>query len=171
MMYKSPMTRQVAIVGAGPGGLASAMLLARAGVNVVLFEKQSRVGGRTSAIEAEGFRFDVGPTFFLYPQILEEIFAACGRDLRSEVPMVRLDPQYRLIFGAGGELQCTGNIERMVSEIAKLAPEDAPRFRKFMAYNRVKLDKFTPCLQMPFLGWTSLLQTRLLSVLPYLKHP
>jgi phytoene desaturase len=145
------------------------MLLARAGLEVTIVEKQSRVGGRTSAIESDGYRFDLGPTFFLYPQILEEIFAAVGRDLRREVPMKKLDPQYRLIFGAGGELLCTSDIERMVSEIAKLAPADAPNFRRFMSYNRVKLEKFAPCLQTPFLGWKDLLHTRLLAVLPYLK--
>ncbi len=57
----------------------------------------------------------------------------------------------------------------MVAEIAKIAPDDAPQFRRFMTENRVKLDKFAPCLQSPFLGWTSLLQARLLTVLPYLK--
>ena len=57
----------------------------------------------------------------------------------------------------------------MVAEIAKLSPEDAPQFRRFMEYNRVKLEKFAPCLQTPFPGWKSLLQTRLLAVLPYLK--
>lgn len=163
------MSKSVLIVGAGPGGLASAMLLAKAGLNVTVIEKQPRVGGRTSVIEGDGYRFDLGPTFFLYPQILEEIFSAVGRDLHREVPMKRLDPQYRLIFGAGGELLCTSDIERMVAEIAKLAPADAPQFRRFMEYNRVKLEKFAPCLQSPFLGWTDLLQARLLAVLPYLK--
>jgi phytoene desaturase len=163
------MSKQVLIIGAGPGGLATAMLLAKAGLQVTVVESQPRVGGRTSAIEGDGYRFDLGPTFFLYPQILEEIFAAVGRDLHREVPMQRLDPQYRLVFGAGGELLCTSDVERMVAEIAKLAPEDAPQFRRFMAYNRVKLEKFAPCLQSPFLGWTDLLHTRLLAVLPYLK--
>ena len=163
------MSKRVLIIGAGPGGLASAMLLAQAGLEVTILEKQPRVGGRTSAIEGDGYRFDLGPTFFLYPQILDEIFAACGRDLRREVPMKKLDPQYRLIFGAGGELLCTPDIERMVAEIAKIAPDDAPQFRRFMEYNRVKLEKFAPCLQAPFLGWTSLFQMRLVKVLPYLK--
>jgi phytoene desaturase len=163
------MSQRVLIIGAGPGGLATAMLLAKAGLEVTVLEKQSRVGGRTSPIEGDGYRFDLGPTFFLYPQILEEIFTAVGRDLHREVPMKRLDPQYRLIFGAGGELLCTSDIERMVAEIAKLAPADAPQFRRFMAYNRAKLEKFAPCLQSPWLGWTSLLQARLLGVLPYLK--
>lgn len=163
------MSQRVLIIGAGPGGLATAMLLAKAGFDVTVVEKEPRVGGRTSPIEGDGYRFDLGPTFFLYPQILEEIFAAVGRDLRHEVPMQQLDPQYRLIFGAGGELLCTSNVERMVAEIAKLAPADAPQFRRFMADNRVKLEKFAPCLQTPFLGWTDLLQMRLLAVLPYLK--
>jgi phytoene desaturase len=163
------MSERVLIIGAGPGGLATAMLLARAGLQVTVVEKQPYVGGRTSAIEAEGYRFDLGPTFFLYPQILDEIFAEAGRDLRREVPMKKLDPQYRLVFGAGGELVCTSDVERMVAEIAKIAPDDAPQFRRFMDYNRVKLEKFAPCLQSPFSGWTSLLQARLLAVLPYLK--
>jgi phytoene desaturase len=163
------MSRRVIIVGAGPGGLASAMLLAKGGAEVTILEKQPRVGGRTSAIEGEGYRFDLGPTFFLYPQILQEIFQAVGRDLFKEVPMTRLDPQYRLVFGAGGELTATSDIERMVAEIAKLSPADAPQFRRFMEYNRVKLEKFAPCLQVPFPGWTSLISLRLLKVLPFLK--
>ncbi len=163
------MSKRVLIIGAGPGGLATAMLLAKAGLDVAIIEKQPRVGGRTSALEGDGYRFDLGPTFFLYPQILEEIFASVGRNLHREVPMKKLDPQYRLVFGAGGELKATPDIERMVAEIAKIAPDDAPQFRRFMADNRVKLEKFAPCLQSPFLGWTSLLQARLLAVLPYLK--
>ena len=87
------MSKRILIVGAGPGGLAAAMLLAKAGVEVTIIEKQPRVGGRTSAIESDGYRFDLGPTFFLYPQILQEIFQAVGRDLFKEVPMTRLDPQ------------------------------------------------------------------------------
>lgn len=167
--YVRGMPQQVLIVGAGPGGLATAMLLAKAGLQVTVIEKQSRVGGRTSPIEGDGYRFDLGPTFFLYPQILEEIFTAVGRNLHREVPMKRLDPQYRLLFGAGGELLCTSDIERMVAEIAKIAPADAPQFRRFMSYNRVKLEKFTPCLQSPYLGWSDLLDPRLVAVLPYLK--
>ncbi len=163
------MPPRIIIIGAGPGGLAAAMLLAHAGLDVQIIERQACVGGRTSCVQANGYRFDLGPTFFLYPQVLEEIFSAVGRDLHREVPMRRLDPQYRLTFGAGGELLCRPNIEQMTAEIAKLAPLDAPQFARFMADNRVKLAKFAPCLQSPFLGWTSLLQSRLLGVLPYLK--
>src|SRR5437867_10409753 len=107
------MAKRVVIVGAGPGGLAAAMLLARAGVPVRVIERQPHVGGRTSALGGAGYTFDLGPTFFLYPRVLREIFAACGRDLRREVPMVRLDPQYHLVFGAGGDLVCTPDVAHM----------------------------------------------------------
>ena len=76
------MSRTVNIIGAGPGGLATAMLLAQAGVRVRVLERLPVPGGRTSTISTpEGFKFDLGPTFFLYPRVLDEIFASCGRDL------------------------------------------------------------------------------------------
>ena len=72
------MTKKALIIGAGPGGLASAILLAAAGVRVKIVERLPIIGGRTSSIEADGFKFDLGPTFFLYPRVLEEIFASAG---------------------------------------------------------------------------------------------
>src|SRR5947209_16697731 len=132
------MSRRVVIIGAGPGGLASAMLLARAGCKVKILERLPHVGGRTSSLIGQGFRFDLGPTFFLYPRVLESIFAAVGRNLRREVELVRLDPHYHLIFGAGGELTATPNLEQMERAIARLAPHDAAQFRRFLAENRVK---------------------------------
>ena len=75
------------------------MLLAKSGVKVTIVEKRDQVGGRTSTWEQDGYKFDVGPTFFLYPRVLKEIFGAAGYDLDREVPMTRLDPQYRLVFG------------------------------------------------------------------------
>ena len=61
------MNPTVIVVGAGPGGLASAILLATAGVKVKVLERMPVVGGRTSTIQKDGFKFDLGPTFFLYP--------------------------------------------------------------------------------------------------------
>ena len=163
------MSKDVIIIGAGPGGLASAILLAAAGVKVKLLERLPIVGGRTSSIEAQGFKFDLGPTFFLYPRVLEEIFAAAGTSLRAEVEMVRLDPQYRIIFGNGGELSATPDIERMEQQIAALAPDDAPGFRRFLNENRTKLQRMEPCLETPFLGWQDLINLRLLKMLPMLR--
>lgn len=162
-------TKRVVIIGAGPGGLAGAMLLAGAGCDVTVLERLPRVGGRTSTIGAEGFRFDLGPTFFLYPRVLESIFAAVGRDLHEEVPMVRLDPQYHLVFGAGGDLKATPDVRRMEQAIAALSSRDALQLRRFLADNRVKMDEFRAILESPFLGWRDLLSPQLMKVLPLLR--
>jgi phytoene desaturase len=162
-------TKQIIIIGAGPGGLAAALLLARTGARVKIIERLPHVGGRTSSLEADGYKFDLGPTFFLYPRILEEIFAQAGFDFRREVPMVRLDPQYRIMFGAGGQIDATPRIEEMERQITALSPADAAGFRKFMAENRTKLELMSPCLETPFHGWKDLLQKHLLKMLPMLR--
>ena len=161
--------RSVVIVGAGPGGLAAAILLGRSGVDVTVVESRGSVGGRTSTIEQEGFKFDTGPTFFLYPRVLREIFAVAGRSLDREVPMERLDPQYRLVFGSGGELLATPDIERMEKAIAEVSPGDALRFRTFLSANRNKLERFIPFLESPFESWRDLAKLRMLKMLPLLK--
>ncbi|NBW87027.1 MAG: phytoene desaturase, partial [Planctomycetia bacterium] len=164
------MTRTVNIIGAGPGGLACAMLLARAGLRVRVLERLAFPGGRTSTIATpEGYKFDLGPTFFLYPRVLEEIFAACGLDLRQEVEMVRLDPQYRLVFGAGGELLATPDIGRMEAEVSRLSPADRGSFTRFMDSTREKFARFAPFLEQPFQSWRDLANPDLLKLMPLLK--
>ncbi|WP_148080684.1 phytoene desaturase family protein [Roseimaritima ulvae] len=162
--------RKVVIVGAGPGGLAAAMQLAHAGADVTVIERQDRVGGRTSTIESDGFRFDCGPTFFLYPRVLQEIFQGVGRDLMAEVPMKRLELQYRLTFGAGGQLDCSADMDAMDREIAKLSPKDVGQLRKYMRDNRDKLARFRPILESPFHSVLDLLRPAVLRAAPQL-HP
>jgi phytoene desaturase len=145
------------------------MLLARAGVQVTVVEKHNRVGGRTATLEQDGYKFDIGPTFFLYPRVLKEIFADCGYDLDREVPMKRLDPQYRLVFGEGGQIDATADIERMEQQIAAISPADAREFRNFLKRNRKKLAGFLPVLESPFEKWTDLLRPDLLKLLPLMK--
>ncbi len=145
------------------------MLLQKSGVQVTILEKREDVGGRTSTIKQDGFKFDVGPTFFLYPRVLKEIFEASGYDLDREVPMTRLDPQYRLVFGAGGELLATPNVDRMEKAIAAISPEDAIRFHHFITHNRNKLEKFLPFLQSPFESWRDLAKPGMLKLLPLLS--
>ncbi len=163
-------TRKVVVVGAGPGGLGAAMQLAHAGCDVTVLERRDRVGGRTSAIEIDEFRFDCGPTFFLYPRVLSEIFCSVGRDLMHDVPMTRLDPQYRLTFGAGGRLDCTPDLDAMDRQIAQFAPQDVGALRRYMDANRVKLEKFRPILESPFNSIFALMRPSLMSAAKHL-HP
>ena len=163
-------SRKVVIVGAGPGGLASAMQLAKAGCDVTILERRDRVGGRTSAIERDGYRFDCGPTFFLYPRVLSEIFESVGRDLMTDVPMKRLDPQYRLTFGEGGQLDCSPDVEAMDRQIAEFAPNDVGALKRYLDDNRVKLEKFRPILESPFNSFLDLMRPKVMAAVRHL-HP
>ncbi len=166
---RSVAEKKVVIVGAGPGGLAASILLAKAGVRVTVLERLAHVGGRTSTFSAEGFTFDAGPTFFLYPQVLREIFAAAGSDLDREVELVRLDPQYRLVFGGGGDLLATPDLERMRAAVEALSPGDGAAFLKYYEVNRRKLAAFAPILSSPFLSWKDLFRPGMFKSLPLLK--
>jgi phytoene desaturase len=163
------MSRDVVVVGAGPGGLAAAMLLSHAGARVRVFERQDQVGGRTSTNQANGYRFDLGPTFFLYPQILTEIFSACGLHLDDAVDLKRLDPHYHLHFEGSDTLLARPNLEHMEQETSRISPVDAGGFTRFMSDNRKKFASFAPVLQKSFASPLSLVDPKLLSLLPYFR--
>jgi phytoene desaturase len=101
--------------------------------------------------------------------VLEEIFAAVGRDLHRAVELTRLDPQYHLVFGGGGELWATPDVARMEQAVAAICPEDAAQLRRFLDDNRDKLARFRPCLESAFLGWRDVFSWRLLKLLPLLR--
>ena len=163
------MSKDALIVGAGPGGLASAILLAASGLKVRVVERLPFVGGRTSTFTEQGFRFDLGPTFFLYPKVLADILAVAGYDLAREIEMVKLDPQYRLKFGSGGEILATPDLDRMEREVAGIAPEDARNLRRFFADNREKFGRFLPVLESPFESAADVLTPSLAKSLPWLR--
>ena len=69
------------VIGSGIGGLAIAVRLAVKGYAVEVFEKNSFPGGKLSAFEKDGFKFDAGPSLFTQPQNMEELFALAGESL------------------------------------------------------------------------------------------
>ncbi|CAN5693921.1 phytoene desaturase [soil metagenome] len=158
----------IAIVGAGPGGLAAAMLLQASGARVTIYEAQPRIGGRTERVEQEGFTFDRGPTFFLMPHVLDELFAATGRRLADFADLTRLDPMYRLVFARAGQpaktLDCTQDLAEMARRIAAFSasPGDGDRFIPYMLDNRRKLALFEPILRGSFPNFRSLLSLDLI---------
>src|ERR1700679_2044017 len=95
---RSDRKRHIVIVGAGPGGLATAMLLAQRGFRVQVFEKQDVIGGRNAELRLGEYSFDLGPTFLMMKFLLDELFLEGGRRTSDYLQFQRLDPMYSLKF-------------------------------------------------------------------------
>ena len=86
------MSKKVVIIGAGIGGLATANILAKAGYQVAVHEKNSQPGGRAGMMEVDGFRFDTGPSWYLMPDVFDQYFSLFGTSSKKELDLVKLSP-------------------------------------------------------------------------------
>lgn len=90
------MSRRIAVIGGGITGLATAALLADRGDDVTIYEALDEVGGRAGSWEADGFRFDTGPSWYLMPEVFDHFFALLGTTAAEQLDLVRLEPAYRV---------------------------------------------------------------------------
>jgi phytoene desaturase len=93
--------RKAIIIGSGIGGLALACILGKKGYEVTVLEKNEQIGGRVSVFEAEGFRFDMGPSWYLMPDVFEHFFSLLGEDVHEYLQLQKLSPSYRIFFKDG----------------------------------------------------------------------
>ena len=100
----------VLIVGAGVGGLSLAALLSRAGKQVTIVEKLSTPGGRARVYTEKGYSFDMGPSWYIMPDIYEKYFNDLGLDLKDCYDLVRIDPSYRIYFKDEERLDVSTNL-------------------------------------------------------------
>ncbi|MFW5903673.1 MAG: phytoene desaturase family protein, partial [Halolamina sp.] len=101
----------VVIVGGGFGGLSTAAYLADAGADVTVLEKNEQLGGRASVLEADGFRFDMGPSWYLMPDVFERFFEHFGTSPDEYYELERLDPHYRIFFKDGDRVDVPADRE------------------------------------------------------------
>lgn len=92
------MGKEVIVIGAGMGGLSTAIRLQKEGYQVTIYEQETMPGGKMHQIKENGFCFDVGPTLVMMPSIYQEIFTLCGKNPDDYIPMTRLDPMYEVYF-------------------------------------------------------------------------
>ncbi|HYW97150.1 MAG TPA: phytoene desaturase family protein [Bacteroidales bacterium] len=91
--------KEVHIVGAGFAGLSAAAILAQKGYAVKVFEKNDTAGGRAGVLEINGYRFDLGPTWYWMPDVFESFFNRFGKSVADYYELKRIDPGYRVYFG------------------------------------------------------------------------
>ena len=160
--------KRVIVVGAGPGGLAASMMLAARGYDVTIFEKLDYPGGRNSSFEMDGYTFDLGPTFFMMKEVLEEIFAFAGRSLQDSVEITELDPMYRLKFSGDRVLLPSLDREKMKKTLEAFAPGSYDGYLTYLKKEKKKYDKLIPCLKMPYGSLLDFLRPQFITSLPYL---
>jgi len=128
------MTQKTAIiVGGGIAGLATAALLAKAGMKVQLFEAREKVGGRAYIWEKDGFTFDMGPSWYLMPDAFDQFFKLMGTTADKELDLVRLDPAYRTIFeGQKEPMFMHESLEKNLAEFEAVEPGAAKMVQKYL---------------------------------------
>jgi phytoene desaturase len=161
-------SRHIVVIGAGPGGLTCAMLLAHHGYRVSIFEKEQVIGGRSAAITAGPYTFDTGPTFLMMTSVLREMFGMTGRKLDDYCTIKPLDPMYKLSFKEF-DFFPTANREKMKAEMQRVFPDSVNRLDTFYKREGVRYSRMYPCLKRPYGTLASLFNPDLMRALPSLS--
>ncbi len=123
--------KRIAIVGGGIGGLTAALLLSQRDIEITIFEKSDRLGGRIAFEEHDGVTIDQGPTIVLLPEMLHSIMEEGGIS-RDRLPLLECDPLYRIHYADGRVMTKHRGTEQQAEELERFAPGAGTGFRRFM---------------------------------------
>jgi len=123
---------RVVVIGSGFAGLSAATNLAHEGYQVTLLEKNAQFGGRARVMESEGYRFDMGPSWYWMPDVFEAYFARFGKKVSDYYHLHRLDPGYTVFFGKGDSLTVPARMEEIEQMFERIEPGAAGKLRSFM---------------------------------------
>ena len=124
--------KKIIVVGAGYGGLAASALLAKEGHNVTVIEKNEQPGGRASLLVKDGFRFDMGPSWYMWPQAFQRFFSELGENASELLELKKLDPSYRVFFDDGDVIDISSNIEKNYDTFDRLEVNGAEKLKKYL---------------------------------------
>lgn len=164
------MVKQVVVIGAGIGGLASAALLAKDGYRVTLLEARHQVGGRAGSWEKDGFRFDTGPSWYLMPEVFDHFYKLMGTSAAEQLELGLLDPGYRVFFEPEGNapadvVDIRANRKANLEVFEQLDPGSRPAMEKYL-----DSAKETYEIAKKYFLWTSFRDLRPLLVGEVLKR-
>ncbi len=129
-----PNGRNVAVIGAGLGGLSAAISLAQEGYAVTVFEKNAHAGGKLNVLETRGFAFDLGPSILTLPHIFKRLFHRSKRRMKDYVTLCPVRPHWRNFFEDGTRIDLVPEPDRMTEELDKLG-ESPKNFQNFLDYS------------------------------------
>lgn len=125
------MKKQALVIGSGFAGMAAASFLARDGWQVTVLEKNDMPGGRARKLEAEGFTFDMGPSWYWMPDVFERYFQQFGKNVSDYYKLVRLDPSYRVYF-RGDSIDVPADYSQLQQLFEKIEPGSSAALNRFM---------------------------------------
>ena len=135
----------VAVVGAGIAGLSAAIRLAVAGKKVIVFEQNSYTGGKVTAFEQKGFRFDMGPSLFTLPHLVDELFELAGKNPRAYFNYHTHAEVCRYFWDDGTKLTMYPSIEKNEATVASVfGPSEAKQLRDYFEKAKRKYDLTAP---------------------------
>ena len=102
-MSKNNSKEKAVVIGSGLGGLAVAALLSKKGYSVSVYEKLHEPGGRAREFSSNGYRFDMGPSWYMMPDIFEEFFTLLGENIEDYFQLKKLSPSYRIFLQSSGK--------------------------------------------------------------------
>jgi len=92
------LNKKAVIIGSGFSGLSAASFMAKEGWEVTVLEKHNTPGGRARQLNENGFRFDMGPSWYWMPDVFERFFGSFGKNVSDYYNLSRLDPSYRVYW-------------------------------------------------------------------------
>lgn len=153
------MTKKIIVIGSGFGGLAIAIRLLARGYNVVIYEKQDKVGGKAYVIEKDGFKFDSGPTVITAPFLFEELFSLADKDINDYVTLKPVDPFYKIFKEDGNTFEYNADEDFINSQISKFDYNDIYGYQKFIDKTKPIFEKgFVELADKPFLNFSDMLK-------------
>jgi phytoene desaturase len=126
------MKKRAAVIGAGIGGMASAIRLALKGYETHLYEKNSETGGKIGEIRINGCRFDTGPSLFTLPELVDELFTLAGEDPREHFRYIALDSSCRYFYDDGALLNAWTDRQRFADEAERVTGEPRENIIAFL---------------------------------------
>lgn len=135
------MIQKISIIGSGFASLSAACHLAHAGHKVEIFEKNGHSGGRAQQYSHEGFKFDMGPTWYWMPDVFDRFFHDLGRRTTDYYELEQLNPGYRVYFGKNDFIDIDGCVDKILKTFESIEPGSSSKLSKFLeqAKNNYKI--------------------------------